>query len=189
MAPQFLGPQGNFSFELINNNKYLLVIQGDEFFRIEEMFFLEGDLELNMVTEAISSRIEFESIEFDEASSDLKSTMYRDLDRVSNFLLDNPDFKLRISGHTDSDGSDDYNLQLSRDRARAIAEYVIYFGRIPEARVETFGFGSSKPIVEEITEEDKALNRRVEFELYRPSKQELELMQKEILEEAEDEWK
>ncbi len=188
VAPQFLGPEGNFSFELINKNKYLLVIQGDEFFRIEEMFFLEGDLQLNMVTEAISSRIEFESIEFDEASSDLKASMYRDLDRVSNFLLDNPDFKLRISGHTDSDGSDDYNLQLSKDRARAIAEYVVYFGRIPEARVETFGFGSSKPIVEEITEEDKALNRRVEFELYRPSKQELEQMKQEIQEQADDDW-
>jgi outer membrane protein OmpA-like peptidoglycan-associated protein len=188
IAPQFLGPQGDFYFELINNNKYLLVVQGDEFFRIEEIFVLEGDMELNMFAESISSRIEFESIEFDEASSELKPSMYRDLDRLGNFLLDNPDFKLRISGHTDSDGSDAYNLQLSKDRARAIAEYIIYFGRIPEARIETFGFGSSKPIVEEITEEDKALNRRVEFELYRPSREELELMRREIREEADDDW-
>jgi outer membrane protein OmpA-like peptidoglycan-associated protein len=188
VAPQYLSPQGTFRFNLINNNKYLLIIQGDEFFRIEEIFILEGDMELNMITEAISSRIEFESIEFDEASSELKPSMYRDLDQLGNFLLDNPDFKLTISGHTDSDGSDTYNLELSRDRAQAIADYIIYFGRIPEARIETAGYGSTRPIVEEKTEEDKALNRRVEFQLYRPSMEELEKMRQEIGVEEEDEW-
>ncbi len=188
VAPQYLSQEGTFSFELINNSKYLLIIQGDAFFRIEEIFTLEGDTELNMITDAITSRMEFKSIEFDNASAELKPGMYRDLDKISDFLLDNPDFKLKISGHTDSDGTDEYNKKLSKERAQAIADYIIYFGHIPAARIETFGYGSSKPIVEEKTEADKALNRRVEFELYRPSKTELDKMQKQIQEEEDDNW-
>ena len=136
----------------------------------------------------ITSRLKFESIEFDNGSSELKTSMYVDLDKLSDFLLDNPDFKLKISGHTDSDGGYDFNMDLSNNRAKAIAEYIIYFGNIAEARIETFGFGSTQPIVEEKTEEDQALNRRVEFELYRPSQEELNEMRKEIQEEEEDEW-
>jgi outer membrane protein OmpA-like peptidoglycan-associated protein len=145
-------------------------------------------MELNMVTESISSRLKFSSIEFDNGSSELKASMYEDLDKLADFLMDNPDFKLRISGHTDSDGGYDFNMDLSKSRAIAIAEYIIYFGRISAVRIETFGYGSTQPIVEEITEEDKALNRRVEFELYRPSQEELKKMRREILEEEEDEW-
>jgi outer membrane protein OmpA-like peptidoglycan-associated protein len=188
VAPQYLNPDGRFSFNLINNTRYLLIIQGDEFFRIEEIFLLEGDLNLNMVTESIASRLKFKTIEFDNNSSELKTSMYRDLDRVVDFLLDNPEFKVRISGHTDSDGSFDFNMDLSKKRAAAIAEYIVYFGRIPAARVETAGYGSTQPIVEEKTEEDKALNRRVEFELYRPSLEELEKMRERIREESVDRW-
>lgn len=188
VAPQFLSKEGKFDFKLINNKQYLLIIQGDEFFRVQEIFYLDGDLELNMVTESITSRLKFESIEFDNGSAELKTSMYTDLDKLSDFLLDNPDFKLKISGHTDSDGGYDFNMDLSNNRAKAIAEYIIYFGNISAARIETFGFGSSQPIVEEKTEADKALNRRVEFELYRPSQEELKQMRQEIQEEEEDEW-
>lgn len=188
VAPRFLSTEGQYDFKLINKKQYLLIIQGDEFFRIEEIFFLDGDMELNMLTESITSRLKFETIEFDNGSSELKTSMYIDLDKLSDFLLDNPDFKLKIAGHTDSDGSRDFNMDLSIERAKAIAEYIIYFGNISAARIETFGFGNSQPIVEEITEEDKALNRRVEFELYRPSQEELKKMQKEIQQEEEDDW-
>ncbi len=188
VAPKFLSSEGKFAFRLINNKQYLLIIQGDEFFRVEEIFFLDGDMELNMVTESITSRLKFESIEFDNGSSELKTSMYTDLDKLADFLLDNPDFKLKIAGHTDSEGSYNFNIDLSMDRANAIAEYIVYFGSISNARIETFGFGSSQPIVEEKTEEDKALNRRVEFELYRPSQNELKKMQREIKEEDDDDW-
>jgi len=180
VAPQYLNDQGKFQFNLINNSEYLLVIQGTEFFRIEEIFQLDGDMELNMITESISSKMKFESIEFDNGSAELKPSMYYDLDKLANFLLDNPDFKLRISGHTDSDGSAAFNMKLSRERAENIMEYITYFGGVPESRVEAVGHGSTKPIVEEKTEADKALNRRVEFELYRPSQEELERMRKNI---------
>jgi outer membrane protein OmpA-like peptidoglycan-associated protein len=128
--------------------------------------------------------MEFESIEFDVESAELKPVMFYDLDKVALFLLDNPDFKLRISGHTDSYGTPEYNLDLSKKRANAILEYIVYFGNVPRARVEAEGYGSSMPIVEERTEADRQLNRRVEFELYRPSMKELEEMK--MLEQMED---
>ncbi len=167
VAPKFLRPDGSFEFNLINNNNYLLILQGDEFFRIEELFYLNGATEFHKTTLPISSKMKFESVEFEEGSSALSSYMYGDLDKLADFLLDNPEFNLRISGHTDSDGREDANLELSQERADVIKEYLVYFGKVQEMRISATGFGSSRPIVEEKTEEDKRLNRRVEFELYR----------------------
>ena len=86
---------------------------------------------------------------------------------IINFLYDNIDFKLKISGHTDSQGSQALNLQLSKDRAEHIRDYIVIFAGILERRVEWEGLGSSVPLVEENTEADKKINRRVEFQIYR----------------------
>ena len=93
--------------------------------------------------------------------------MYGDLDKIIDFMLDNPDFRVNIAGHTDSDGSADFNLVLSQQRAAAIRDYIVHFGSISEERITAVGYGDTKPIVEELTEEDKKLNRRVEFEISR----------------------
>lgn len=169
VAPKYLKPDGSFEFDLVNNRNYLLVIQGDEFFRIEEMFYLEGPTDFRKVTEPIASRVKFESIEFDLGQSDLKPEMYGDLNKIVNFMYDNLDFFLKISGHTDSFGAAATNLKLSKERAKTIRDYIVIFGGVDERRVSHEGYGSSQPIVEEVTEEDKKLNRRVEFEIYRPA--------------------
>ena len=167
VAPKFLRPDGSFQFELINNNNYLLIIQGDDYFRIEEIFYLDGATEIHRTAAPLSSKIKFESVEFENGKADILPEMFGDLDKIIDFLLDNPDFKIRISGHTDSDGSSDFNLVLSQQRAAAIRDYIIQFGSIDEDRVSAVGFGNTQPIVEEVTDEDKKLNRRVEFEIYR----------------------
>lgn len=167
VAPRYLRSDGSFEFNLIDKRNYLLIIQGDDFFRIEDAFFLNGDTDLKKVTEPLASRVKFESIEFDNGKSELKQEMYSDLNKIVNFLYDNPSFKIKISGHTDSFGSADLNLRLSKERAKSIRNYLVDFGGLESIRVNWEGFGSSQPIVEEITEEDKALNRRVEFEIYR----------------------
>ncbi len=169
VAPKFLRPDGSFEFSLINKRNYLLVIQGDDFFRIEDSFFLDGDMELKKVTEPLASRVKFESIEFENGRSELRQEMYADLNKIVNFLYDNPSFKLRISGHTDSYGSTEFNLKLSKERAKNIRDYIVIFAGIETERIEWEGYGSSQPIVEELTELDKSINRRVEFEIYRPA--------------------
>jgi outer membrane protein OmpA-like peptidoglycan-associated protein len=167
VAPKFLRPDGTFEFDLINSNNYLLIIQGEEFFRIEELFFLDGEMTLDQFTKPIASTLKFESIEFGNGEAQLTTEMYGDLDKLADFMLDNPDFHLAISGHTDSDGREEFNLQLSQERAEAIMEYLVYFGNVSEDRIEAKGFGSSKPLVEETSDENKNLNRRVEFEITR----------------------
>lgn len=165
VAPQFLRPDGTFEFNLINNANYLIVVQGDEFFRIEELFRLEGDTSYVKLVEPIHTKIKFQSVVFLNGEATLLPEMYRDLDKIANFLVDHPDFELSISGHTDSDGREEFNLQLSQERADAIKEYIVFFGFVDPGRIRAVGYGSSQPIVTEKSEEDKQLNRRVEFEL------------------------
>ena len=92
IAPKYLNPDGTFEFNLIDKNNYLIVIQGDDFFRIEETFYLDGELDLYKTTKHILTRVKFESIEFDLGSAILKKSMYGDINKIINFLYDHPDF-------------------------------------------------------------------------------------------------
>ena len=167
VAPKFLRPDGSFDFNLINKRNYLLVIQGDDFFRIEELFFMDGDMEIHKETEPIESKIAFQSLEFENDKADILPEMENDLNKVANFMIDHPDFDISISGHTDSQGNTDANLRLSQARADAIKAYLTYTFKIDPDRVEARGHGSALPIVEEKTDRDRRLNRRVEFEIIR----------------------
>ncbi|MCE7993746.1 MAG: OmpA family protein [Roseivirga sp.] len=168
VAPKYVREDGSFDFNLINNRNYLLVIQGDDFFRIEKLFYLEGETEYEGKIERVTSKIEFTNMEFENGKADILPAMKPDLQKVVDFLIDHPKFKVNVSGHTDSSGSADLNLQLSQDRADAIRDYVLFRGILTPDRVTAIGYGSQKPIVKnEKTEEDRRLNRRVEFEIYR----------------------
>ena len=165
VAPKYLRPDGSYEFDLIKDKNYLLVIQGDEFFRIEELFRLEGDMQMEHRTQSISKKLEFTTIDFASGSSTVMPAMYPDLNKLADFLIDHPDVRLKIAGHTDSDGDQALNQKLSQERAMAIMEYLVAFANVDPDQVEAIGYGSSRPLVEEKTEADKTLNRRVEFEL------------------------
>lgn len=167
VAPKFLRDDGSFDFDLINNRNYLLIIQGEDFFRIEELFFMDGDTEMHRETDPIESKIAFSSLEFENGKADILPSMHADLDKLADFLIDHPDFTLNISGHTDSQGSEDSNLRLSQARADAIKAYLIYQFKIAAARITATGYGSSKPLVQELNDEHRKLNRRVEFDIER----------------------
>lgn len=167
VAPKFLREDGSFDFDLINKRNYLLIIQGEDFFRIEELFFMDGDTEMHRETDPIESKIAFSSLEFENGKADILPSMHGDLDKLANFLIDHPDFSLNISGHTDSQGSEESNLRLSQARADAIKAYLIYQFKINPDRIMAAGYGSSKPLVKEVTDQDRKLNRRVEFDINR----------------------
>lgn len=165
VAPKFIREDGSYDFSLINKRNYLLIIQGDEFFRIEEIFFLDGDREINKIAEPFESKIAFQSLEFENGKADILIEMHSDLDKIANFMIDHPNYKLQISGHTDSAGKEESNLKLSQARADAIKKYFTTQFLIDTSRITAIGYGSSKPIVQEVTDEHKQLNRRVEFEI------------------------
>jgi outer membrane protein OmpA-like peptidoglycan-associated protein len=168
VSPKFLRENGTFDFSLINKRNYLLIIQGDDYFRIEEFFFLDGDKEINLVAEPLEAKIAFRSLEFENSKADILPSMYDDLAKLGNFMTDHPKLKLKISGHTDSAGDEKLNLKLSQDRADAIKKYLMGEFKVDAERITAIGYGSEKPIItKEETEDHKQLNRRVEFEVVR----------------------
>jgi OmpA-OmpF porin, OOP family len=81
---------------------------------------------------------------------------------LAGYLVKNPGVKVQFFGHTDDQGSDQYNLRLSRNRAQTAAGYLASIG-IARQRMEVFGYGETKPLVPETTEVARAVNRRVEI--------------------------
>jgi outer membrane protein OmpA-like peptidoglycan-associated protein len=92
----------------------------------------------------------------------LKAELYPKLDSIVMFLENNPSTRIEISGHTDSTGKEPHNLRLSENRADAVAEYVVDKG-IETSRVTFNGYGSSRPIAGNDTEQGRRKNRRVEI--------------------------
>ena len=165
VSPKYLDERGRFQFRLIDGGRYLLVVEGDDFFRIEEIIELSGDTQLDLTTQPLSRRVQFSSIKFESEKADILPSMYHQLNEIARFLENHPNVLLEIGGHTDAQGSRRQNLKLSHNRANNIRTFLLErSGNIAETRIKAQGFGSMKPIVEpEKTEEDRSINRRVEF--------------------------
>ncbi len=100
---------------------------------------------------------------FDVNSDKIKPTSYGTLKQIAGVLSENADVKVKIIGHTDSDGKDDANLELSKKRAAAVKQALISEFSLDGDRIQTDGAGESKPVSDNNTPEGKAQNRRVEF--------------------------
>lgn len=101
---------------------------------------------------------------FATASSVLKPESTVELDKLVDFLKKNPSIKIEISGHTDNVGSKESNLKLSDDRSKSVSNYLISKG-IQADRLTNKGFGDTKPIDTNETEQGRANNRRTEFKI------------------------
>lgn len=107
------------------------------------------------------NRIVFRDITFDLNSSTIKSESYPTLRRLQMIIQSNPGASFLIEGHTDSDGDDASNQQLSVERAEAVKAWLVSSG-IDGSRLATQGFGESSPASSNDTAEGRAQNRRVE---------------------------
>jgi len=92
----------------------------------------------------------------------LTSEAVTELNKVVKWLIDNPDIKVRIEGHTDSMGSVEYNQKLSEDRTRSVYNYFVEHG-VSASRLSYRGYGLTRPIADNSTAEGRQLNRRVEL--------------------------
>lgn len=103
-------------------------------------------------------------ISFDVARADIKPAFYDTLDKLSDVVMKYNRTVVHVIGHTDSDGSDAYNLDLSQRRAAAVANYMVAHGVMAD-RVRTEGRGESEPRASNASAAGKQLNRRVEIYL------------------------
>lgn len=106
---------------------------------------------------------------FDTGKSTLKSGAMANLDRLAQFLKDSPDRSVTIEGHTDSVGSDDYNMELSQRRAEAVRMALAERG-VPSDRLNALGKGKAFPIAGNETAAGRQQNRRVEIVISNPEK-------------------
>lgn len=97
-------------------------------------------------------------------STEITPSFQATLDKVAQSMIQYPNSLIDVYGHTDSTGSDAYNLDLSKRRADAVARYLISRG-VASARIQTQGMGESQPVASNDTPEGRALNRRVEIKI------------------------
>lgn len=102
-------------------------------------------------------------IYFDVNKDVVKPESYGTLKSIADVLTENPDVKVKIYGHTDSDGADASNLDLSKRRAASVKQELVKTFGLDASRFETDGLGETQPVAANDTPSNKALNRRVEF--------------------------
>jgi outer membrane protein OmpA-like peptidoglycan-associated protein len=105
-----------------------------------------------------------EAIQFESGKAVIKKDSYPIIDEVVRLLKNRADLRLGIYGHTDDVGGDATNLQLSKERAAAVRQYIIDKG-VDMKRLESEGYGETKPVVNNNSPGGRAKNRRVEFKI------------------------
>lgn len=101
---------------------------------------------------------------FDYASDRIKDESINELGNLYNLLVENPNIRIEISGHTDNQSSLETNTKLSTARAKSVVQFLINKG-IAANRMEFKGYAYSQPVASNDTEEGKKQNRRVEFKI------------------------
>jgi len=149
----------------INNNPVILEdvnFETAEFYptRLPDVEMVEDIVEKEITKEF--EKIDLKAITFETNKTESTQNYENTIAEIVKILIKYPDIKLEIYGHTDSIGSKNENLELSKDRAETIKKLLVNNG-IAQSRILTFGLGTSKPIASNNTEEGRALNRRVEF--------------------------
>ena len=119
------------------------------------------------ITEEITKTVSYaaKNVYFNTGSTKLSSKSYAPLNELIKILEENKSLKLKIDGHTDNVGADDFNVKLSDGRAASVKAYLVSKG-IGEDRLESEGFGETMPVADNKTADGRAKNRRVEMKVY-----------------------
>lgn len=170
---QFVLPQGKQYILRIDRNGYYVTteeidLREEANFRemMRNLYLMPGPQLMDKAIESGISIFRVDDILFEHASADLKIDSEPVLDRLANLLKDRPEIRIEIQGHTDNTGTPSQNQVLSEARARAVIVSLITRG-ISAERLSSEGFGESKPIASNKTEEGRSQNRRVEIKIIR----------------------
>jgi outer membrane protein OmpA-like peptidoglycan-associated protein len=159
------------------DKNYSIRASADKFFAISENLNLDSLIkagykvihkDLYLVPIEIGQVFRLNNVFFDFDKYFLRPESFTELNRVVAFLNEYPNIEIEMSAHTDSRGSDEYNITLSHNRAKSVMEYILSKG-IAASRIVSKGYGETKPVAgnEQADGSDNAegrqLNRRVEF--------------------------
>lgn len=149
----------NYGF-MASADNYYSVTQNLDLSKLEAYQEMEVNLYLAPIQK--DEAIRLNNIFFEFGKSVLKEESYPELNRLVKLLTDNPAITIEINGHTDDVGADADNLKLSQERAAAVVAYLTS-KKIGGNRLSSNGFGETKPLADNKTEDGRQLNRRVEF--------------------------
>ncbi|BCY28400.1 OmpA family protein [Flavobacterium okayamense] len=155
-------PYGKRYSFMAQKEGYYAVTQNVDVANLTEYKEIVVDLYLNPIEKGQTIRLN--NIFFDSGKYDLLPESYAELDRLFKVLKENKGLQIEIGGHTDAVGSDANNMTLSNNRATAVMNYLVNKG-ISVSRLSAKGYGETKFIATNDTEEGKQLNRRVEFKI------------------------
>ncbi len=130
--------------------------------KLEGVDFVEKNVWMPVTKKG--SKIVLRNIFFETGKSNLTQNSFPELNKLVEYLNKYPEIKVEISGHTDNVGSDESNLKLSVERAKAVVNYLVAQG-IKEERLVPKGYGSFQPIASNDDDEGRSLNRRTEFKV------------------------
>jgi outer membrane protein OmpA-like peptidoglycan-associated protein len=160
---------GTYKITLPAGKKYGFLAAAENFISVNENLDLTGLTEYKEVQKdlylapiEIGQAVRLNNIFFQTAKWDLLPESLFELDRLAKILTDNLGLEIEIDGHTDNVGNDQSNLTLSQNRAKSVLNYLVSKD-IKAARLSSNGFGKTKPVAGNDTDEGKQLNRRVEF--------------------------
>jgi len=154
--PRFFSEPANYSFAFFRN----FFNECNIYLKNFKLAIAAADNRNKLITEG---RFTTNEILFDINSDKIKPESNSILSDIGKILAENSNVRVKIIGHTDSDGDGTSNITLSKKRAEAVKMRLVYGFGIEEARIETDGKGATIPLNNNKTPEEKALNRRVEF--------------------------
>lgn len=164
---------GSFKIVLPYNTNYSIRATAGNFFSISENVNLDSLTDetykevhknLYLAPIEIGQVVRLNNVFFDFDKWDLRPESFLELDRVVKLMQENPGLEIEMSAHTDNKGTDDYNFKLSDNRAKSVMDYIISKG-VAASRITSHGYGETKPVATNETDEGRQLNRRVEFKI------------------------
>lgn len=163
---------GTFLVSIPGQKNYALSVVKEGYLFYSESFFLENssdptipfEIKIPLTPIKKGATVVLKNIFFESGSASLEKESFGELDKLVLFLTRNPSLVIEIGGHTDNVGSDEANLSLSDDRAKVVMKYLVDHN-IPEARLQSKGYGETMPVETNETEVGRAVNRRTEFKV------------------------
>lgn len=163
--------RGNYLVTLPQGKNYSYTVSRKGYLFFTDRFYLEQKgMDSNFVKDiplepiVVNASIELKNILFETNAFTLKKSSFVELDKLVDLLKQNPAVKVEIGGHTDNVGNPAENLKLSQSRAKAVVDYLVSKG-IEAARMMAKGYGSTRPVADNGTENGRARNRRTELKV------------------------